>query len=134
MAADQKRRRTDERSIYRIWPDFPVSPMLDRSAATVKADAARRSYEASGADVTWAVIDSGIQGDHPHFTCAETLAEDVKGLHRDFTRPNDPIESALIDELGHGSHVAGVIAGGYLADHGLSPPLVGQHVSRRDAA
>src|SRR4051812_22655976 len=31
-------------SIFRVWPDFRVVPHIDRSAATVKADAAARSY------------------------------------------------------------------------------------------
>jgi serine protease AprX len=113
---------SNRRAIYRVWPDFPVSAMLDRSVATVKADAARRSYEASGVDITWAVIDSGVDGSHPHFERYDTLGGDVKALHRDFTDAGD---SPLTDEFGHGTHVAGIIAGG------LAPgrkPLVGQHM------
>ena len=37
-----------ERSIYQIWPDFPVRPQVDRSVSTIKGDAARRSYDATG--------------------------------------------------------------------------------------
>jgi hypothetical protein len=31
------------RIIYKLWPDFPVKPLVHRSVATVKADAASRS-------------------------------------------------------------------------------------------
>src|SRR5207302_8693305 len=29
------------RALYRIWPDFPVQALIDKSSITVKADAAR---------------------------------------------------------------------------------------------
>src|SRR3954468_20041161 len=92
---------------------------------TVKADAAARSYEANGRNIVWAVIDSGVQADHPHFGTAGDPSShllrhaDVAELHRDFTKPdasatpvpNSNIASALADPCGHGSHVAGIIAG-----------------------
>lgn len=105
------------RAIYRIWPDFEVHPLVDRSSTTVKADAARRSYDASGRGVIWAVIDSGIDRKHPHFADRGTLLGDVEELHHDFTGPGEPtIESALTDGYGHGTHVAGIIAGGLKPD------------------
>jgi subtilisin family serine protease len=144
--------KAKERAIYRIWPDFPVKALIDRSTATIKADAAFRSYMASGSGITWAVIDSGIDARHPHFgqlpppkgdlTDHLLLNEDVIELHRDYSNPllEDPdvdpspavdpnvdpaaaearrqtlvgkhVKGALTDELGHGTHVAGIIAGG----------------------
>lgn len=97
-----------QRAIFRVWPDFKVKPLMDRSASTVKADAARRSYDATGNDVAWAVIDSGIDAAHPHFQTYDTLGGDVAQLHQDFTGGNAP----LVDAYGHGTHVAGIIAGG----------------------
>ena len=122
------------RCIYRIWPDFLVQPLVDGSIATVKADAALRSFAASGRDIVWAVIDSGVQADHPHFGPADDAANhrlhnpQAFDLHRDFTgrepAAEDPLDadepappslatakSALVDGLGHGTHVAGIIAG-----------------------
>jgi len=123
------RNRPQERCIYRIWPDFKITTLIDRSIATVKADAAQRAFSAAGAGITWAVIDSGIDRSHPHFAGYDTLWGDVAELHRDFTQPDvSPdltpeqraeelavrIDGALQDDLGHGTHVAGIIAGGIL--------------------
>jgi serine protease AprX len=113
VEADQGQEDAARRAIYRIWPDFPVHPLIDISCATVKADAARRSFDATGRGITWAVLDSGIDGDHHHFRRYETLKGDVANLHRDFTKPGEPaLGDALVDQFGHGTHVAGIIAGG----------------------
>ncbi len=109
-----------KRVIYRIWPDYPIKPLIDRSVATVKADAAVRSYDATGEGIIWAVIDSGIDKNHLHFGQKEKnphfntlLHAEVAGLHRDFTGDGEPIiGAALVDDYGHGTHVAGIIAGG----------------------
>ncbi len=176
------------RCIYRVWPDFPVKAHIDRSASTVKADAALKAFDAGGDGIVWAVIDSGIEADHPHFGDAAAarngdptaksqhllLADGVAGLHRCFceitfqkngidivrrladpdvdpdpfpypvpasdadaetrarvqevrqkaadarqkaleTRPKllkDHQDAALSDGFGHGTHVAGIVAGG----------------------
>src|SRR5260370_33922438 len=89
--ADEGRGAKPNRLIYKVWPDFKLKPLIDRSIATVKADAAYQSYSASGAGVTWAVIDSGIDASHQHFENYKTLTHSsVAELHRDFTQPGDP--------------------------------------------
>ena len=103
------------RAIYRIWKNFPVRPLIDRSICTVKADAARRAFSAEGRDIVWAVIDSGVDKLHEHFKDADTLDVKLPLKHYDFTVPNgEGADSALVDRFGHGSHVAGIIAGGVL--------------------
>jgi len=119
LVAEDRRRHPEyqDRAIYRVWPDFPVRPLIDHSVTTVKADAAHNAYSAMGAGITWAVVDSGIDATHPHFTRYANLEhEEVAGLHRDFTDKKEPRDSALVDELGHGTHVAGIIAGGLPLD------------------
>src|SRR6266567_6223774 len=105
---DQQAANSRQRCIYRVWPDFPVQALLDRSVSTVKADAARRSYDAAGVDIVWAVIDSGIDEQHPHFDKHENLKGDVAELHKSFIGDETPLK----DEFGHGTHVAGIMAGG----------------------
>jgi subtilisin family serine protease len=139
-----------QRAIYRLWPDFPVTAQTDRSTITIKADAAVRSFDAVGTGIVWAVVDSGIDGRHPHFMDPDNpkdekqhtlLSGAVRDLHRSFidafeqrgnvqvnfgplddpdadenlTRRDELVakhrQAALSDPFGHGSHVAGIIAG-----------------------
>jgi serine protease AprX len=144
LRADEDEARTDptRRVIYKLWPDFKVKALIDRSIATVKADAAFKAYAATGEGITWAVVDSGIEGGHPHFGSPDSPLTstihhpNVVELHRDFTMlpaaavpvppGEDPVRfteelrrdlekesvlNALVDDLGHGTHVAGIIAG-----------------------
>jgi len=105
-------------SIRRVWYNHPISPLIDKSISTVKADAAHRSFLAEGSAIVWAVIDSGIDGTHDHFAARETLNVPLPVQHCDFTVPGEDRgrESALVDRFGHGSHVAGIIAGAYASD------------------
>ena len=77
------------RCIYKLWPDFPVHGQISRSVATIKADAAYRSFEASGEGIIWAVVDSGVDASHAHFGEAESHAlrhPSVQELHRCFAQ------------------------------------------------
>ncbi|MEP6669846.1 MAG: S8 family peptidase [Chthoniobacter sp.] len=104
------------RVIHSMWPDFPIKPCITQSIATVKADAALNSFSTVGGGITWAVIDSGIDATHPHFSQSNNINPNSP-LHRNFTdgaSPNPP--EALRDVFGHGTHVAGIIAGGFDRD------------------
>jgi len=144
MAASSKSDSMRYRAIYKLWPDFPVQSQMYRSLPTIKANAARNSFEAEGDGIVWAVIDSGIDATHAHFAGNKTLdAPEVANLHRCFVDigtqlvpgvtlkpeplpdPDDPsidgptraarlaqhLVHARSDEFGHGTHVAGIIAG-----------------------
>ena len=100
------------RAIYRIWPDFEIKTNITRSISTVKASAAINSFSARGTNITWAVLDTGIQGDHLHFARHQNIASPALGLHADFTDDGD---GPLVDSNGHGTHVAGIIAGEWTA-------------------
>ena len=148
------------RAIYKLWPDFPVYSQIYRSVATIKSDAAVKSYGAGGFGIVWAVIDSGIDRDHPHFDTESghtLLSPEVQDLHRCFVEAKGTFQGwtfrswrrrhrirmrcrrpelrahrrsirnigttrkaswmtigawRLTDDFGHGTHVAGIIAGG----------------------
>lgn len=98
----------ERRAIFRIWDSPTIGPLTTVSVRTVKADAAQRAFNATGRGIVWAVIDSGIQGDHPHFRAFRNLDLDPPAKHRSFVAgETDP----LVDPFGHGTHVAGIIGG-----------------------
>lgn len=101
-------------AIYRIWRNFDVNPLIDKSVSTVKADAARRAFLAEGRDIVWAVIDSGIDKQHEHFRDNDNLGVKLPLGHWDFTLPGGAkaADTALEDKFGHGTHIAGIISGG----------------------
>lgn len=117
--SDSTQRVGGRRAIYRIWPDFEFEALTTRSISTVKADAARNAFGALGEGIVWAVMDSGIDGTHPHFLKHKNLeitglgieGEETSLQHRDFTRIDSGPHTALQDRYGHGTHVAGIIAG-----------------------
>jgi hypothetical protein len=51
--------------VYAVWRSSRKSKHTWRSMRPIKADAALTSFGASGKDITWAVLDTGIQANHP---------------------------------------------------------------------
>ena len=115
-------------AIHRIWPDFQLQSCVHRSVRTVKADAAQNSFSAFGEGITWAVIDSGIDVRHPHFSLHKNVDPDSE-WHADFSVASNGqtnSKSALTDDYGHGTHVAGIIAGQQTATQPI-PPMTGPY-------
>jgi subtilisin family serine protease len=105
--------KSGPRAIYHIWPDFEIKALINKSISTVKADAAQTSFSAYGEGIVWAVLDSGIDASHPHFDLYDNLNLSDPLAHTDFTKlDSKSAQGAAKDEFGHGTHVAGIIAGG----------------------
>lgn len=68
--------------VHSISLNREATPTISRSTLAVKADAARRLFDISCADLAWAVIDSGIDAGHPAFRLRQEPAEDGKRKHR----------------------------------------------------
>jgi subtilisin family serine protease len=98
-------------NVYAVWRSAAKSKLLDRSPRVLQADAALESYQANGARIRWAVLDTGVRSDHPHFTDPKTGRSRIAAIW-DCTQPGPPRRlKSDEDRDGHGSHVAGIIAG-----------------------
>jgi hypothetical protein len=94
-----------EMRVYAVWQSARKAKLTSRSMRALKADAALTSFNADGAGITWAVLDTGIRADHPHF-------RDVITAVWDCTRQGPPVRVRDARDVdGHGTHVAGIIAG-----------------------
>lgn len=61
-----------EPTIWLVNLDRPVETAQLDSVRTIKADAAARLFEVDCSDIRWAVIDSGIDAEHPAFQPVDT--------------------------------------------------------------
>ena len=98
--------REHELPIYSIWRNSKKRTLLHRSADVVQAPAAQIAYKALGRNINWAVLDTGVQSDHPHFNGRIDKLWDctVRGALK------QPLAS-MSDPDGHGTHVSGIISG-----------------------
>jgi subtilisin family serine protease len=92
--------------IRRVWRNATKRALLDVSINTVQAPPAHGGYSARGRGIVWAVLDTGINPEHSHF-------RGVVGPQWDCTKRGAPSDArgTVTDENGHGTHVAGIIAG-----------------------
>ncbi len=101
--------------VYKIWLDHEVKRCVFESVRTVKGDAAQAAFAAAGKGIVWAIADTGIDQNVPHFNTLDTLKLPNGLQHYDFTETYtsaaDASAGALVDTDGHGTHVAGILAG-----------------------
>jgi len=85
--------------ISKIWLDGKVRAVLDKSVPQIGAPAAwQAGYEGSGVQV--AVLDTGVDAQHPDLVGKVKEAQDFSGS-----------ATGPADHFGHGTHVAATIAG-----------------------
>ncbi|MDX3000281.1 S8 family serine peptidase [Kribbella solani] len=90
--------------VKKVWLDAKLRPTLDQSVPQIGAPAAwQAGYTGSGVRV--AVVDSGVDANHPDL-------KPVLAGARNFS--TDPAG----DQIGHGTHVASIIAGSAAASNG----------------
>lgn len=113
LPPDQIDNLAELKSVWQIWIDHQTSAHLLTSVETIKATACWRTFDAKGKGITWAVLDSGIQYDHPQFKQFDNID---RALEKNFS-PSTNNQ----DVYGHGTHVAGIIAGCATRPDGAPP-------------
>ncbi|MFV2020374.1 S8 family serine peptidase [Micromonospora sp. LOL_023] len=93
--------------LTRVWLDGKRQLLLERSVGQIGAPTAHDAGF-TGTGVTVAVLDSGIDADHPDLAGKVARSEN-------FTEDSDPA-----DKVGHGTHVASIIAGSGAASDGAN--------------
>jgi subtilisin family serine protease len=121
---EEKHARAVIPPLYRIWRNAKKVALLDKSIHAIQASPAHQAYGAKGQGVQWAVLDSGCTR-HPHlpektvisarWDCTLATDKPVKEgtkVHGEIANTND--------QFGHGTHVAGIIAGEHALPGGRS--------------
>jgi len=128
------RTESDDLQVMRVWQNAQKKALICRSAHILHAAPAHQAYAAHGNTIEWAVLDTGMEHTHPHFARHRNIAS-----LWDCTRNNPSTSTAISEPLGgfvdyrtgspqwpagaeapefrdgsgHGTHVAGIIAGAY---------------------
>lgn len=112
-------------AVSRVWRNAAKHALLDISVDTLQARTAHDGYRARGTRIGWAVLDTGIAR-HPHFAPhANVMAQFDCTRRRQRGQPL--VAGEAMDRNGHGTHVAGIIAGEHTAprEDGASVRLTG---------
>ena len=102
-------------NIQRIALDRLTIGGNDRTSATVGATAVRQQFGYNGAGIGVAVIDSGVTAWHDDLTDPNVPGSQRVDQFVDFVNG----QTAPYDDYGHGTHVAGIIAGNGFDSGGL---------------
>ena len=100
------KRLADDPNVKRVHLDREAEALVARASATIGATTARAQYGYSGAGIGVAVIDSGITPNHLDLSIANGKGQRVVAFV-DFVNGR----TTKYDDWGHGTHVAGIVAG-----------------------
>ena len=64
--------------VWQVSLNRTANPALAKSIPAVKADAVKNLFKVDASGITWAVIDSGIDGTHPAFGKADGTGNRIK--------------------------------------------------------
>lgn len=98
------------KAIKRIWKNAQKKALIEKSINTLQIRPAHNAYRAYGEKIHWAVLDSGIFDQHPHFLDDKGKTRNIVATY-DCTKTGPLKQGPAKDAHGHGTHVAGIIAG-----------------------
>jgi subtilisin family serine protease len=103
----------DDLKFVGIWRNARKRALISASTHTIQARPANLGYGADGIGVCWALLDTGIRADHPHFQKHSNVVAQWDCTHRGDPRllERGSKEFNQLDGDGHGTHVSGIIAG-----------------------
>lgn len=108
--------------VRRVTLDRPLQLFLDQTVPKIGAASVRDDLGIDGTGVTVAVLDSGIDGTHPDLAYGSKVVANVKilGDEHALAGVGVPVEGLASTDTtsGHGTHVAGIVAGDGTASGG----------------
>lgn len=105
-----------------LWGNHDLELVLHESVPQIQADAVwAPPLGFTGEGVAVAVLDSGIDGNHPDLAFGTKTVQNVKVLgYQKYVEPTLVVEDLVNTDTttGHGTHVAGIVAGSGAASDG----------------
>lgn len=116
-------RQAETYNIGNVWKNARKRTLLDVSNQTLQAYTARVGYRASGNGIAWAVLDTGVEWEHPHFAVTDAIAAMWDCARAGKPQQVPKTKGTKFDGDGHGTHVCGIIAGRSQGDKysGIAP-------------
>ncbi|HEX6095581.1 MAG TPA: S8 family serine peptidase [Thermoanaerobaculia bacterium] len=103
--------------VLRVHPDLPVTAAaVEPGVATIQADEVWRRLGSRGAGITVAILDTGVDYRHPALGEGFGPGFKVKAGYDFVNKDADPM-----DDSGHGTHVAGIVAANAPDLSGVAP-------------
>ncbi|MBI5698504.1 MAG: S8 family serine peptidase, partial [Thaumarchaeota archaeon] len=106
---NQLRNLADQDFVKKIVVDNPVRIFRAESVPLIRADSARADFGLNGTGITVAVIDTGVYN-HTEFQNPNRIVAQRCTITPSSSCPNGDVNNAT-DGNGHGTHVAGIVAG-----------------------
>ena len=88
--------------VEQVALDRPIEGTMERTGATIGATAVRQTYGYDGTGIGVAIVDSGVTAGHDDLAGGNRIGEFVDLVNGNPT---------AYDDYGHGTHVAGIVAG-----------------------
>ncbi|MBN2105525.1 S8 family serine peptidase [bacterium] len=106
----------DLSSVKKVYVDQEVHSSLDDSVPLIGADSVWKAPGYTGKDILVGIIDTGIDYTHPALGGGFGSGYKVMGGYDIYNHDADPM-----DDNGHGTHVAGIVAGNSDRVRGVAP-------------